>query len=68
MMCQIYHHQNQKSQSLMFPTKTPAETPRETQEMVIRLLLHCYADPTSEPKHVYLREAESLRRDLQGAQ
>ena len=35
---------------------------------VIRLLLHCYADPSSEPKHVYLREAESLRRDLQGAQ
>jgi chorismate mutase len=35
---------------------------------VIRLLLHCYADPESEPKHVYLRDAESLRRDLQGAQ
>jgi chorismate mutase len=35
---------------------------------VIRLLLHCYADPKTEPKHVYLREAESLRRDLQGAQ
>jgi chorismate mutase len=35
---------------------------------VIRLLLHCYADPTHEPRHVYLREAESLRRDLQGAQ
>ena len=35
---------------------------------VIRLLLHCYADPSSEPKHVYLREAESLRRDLQRAQ
>jgi chorismate mutase len=35
---------------------------------VIRLLLHCYADPASEPRHVYLREAESLRRDLQGAQ
>jgi chorismate mutase len=35
---------------------------------VIRLLLHCYADPASEPKHVYLREAESLRRDLKGAQ
>ena len=34
---------------------------------VIRLLLHCYADPESEPRHVYLREAESLRRDLQGA-
>jgi chorismate mutase len=35
---------------------------------VIRLLLHCYADPASEPRHVYLREAESLRRDLKGAQ
>ena len=35
---------------------------------VIRLLLHCYAAPDSEPRHVYLREAESLRRDLQGAQ
>jgi chorismate mutase len=41
----------------------PAALPR-----VIRLLLHCYADPDSEPRHVYLREAESLRRDLQGAQ
>jgi chorismate mutase len=35
---------------------------------VIRLLVHCYADPETEPKHVYLREAESLRRDLKGAQ
>jgi chorismate mutase len=35
---------------------------------VIRLLLHCYADPETEPRHVYLREAESLRRDLEGAQ
>jgi chorismate mutase len=35
---------------------------------VIRLLLHCYADPDTPAKHVYLREAESLRRDLQGAQ
>jgi chorismate mutase len=35
---------------------------------VIRLLLHCYAEPESEPKHVYLREADSLRRDLGGAQ
>ena len=35
---------------------------------VIRVLLHCYADPDSEPRHVYLRDAESLRRDLQGAQ
>jgi chorismate mutase len=35
---------------------------------VIRLLLHCYADADTDPKHVYLREAESLRRDLGGAQ
>ncbi len=35
---------------------------------VIRILLHCYADPDTEPRHVYLREAEQLRRDLQGAQ
>jgi chorismate mutase len=35
---------------------------------VIRLLLHCYADPETSAKHVYLREAESLRRDLKGAQ
>ena len=41
----------------------PGSLPR-----VIRLLLHCYAEPDSQPKHVYLREAEALRRDLQGAQ
>jgi len=35
---------------------------------VIRLLLHCYADQDTEARHVYLRDAESLRRDLQGAQ
>ena len=35
---------------------------------VIRLMLHCYADPATEARHVYLREAEALRRDLQGAQ
>ena len=35
---------------------------------VIRLLLHCYSDPETEPRHVYLRDAESLRRDLRGAQ
>jgi len=35
---------------------------------VIRLLLHCYADPASEAKHVYLRDAVVLRRDLEGAQ
>ena len=41
----------------------PGSLPR-----VIRLMLHCYADPDSEARHVYLRDAESLRRDLQGAQ
>ena len=35
---------------------------------VIRLLLHCYADPESEAQHVYLRDAKSLRRDLEAAQ
>jgi chorismate mutase len=35
---------------------------------VIRLLLHCYADPDTEPRHVYLRDAVTLRRDLEGAQ
>jgi chorismate mutase len=35
---------------------------------VIRLLLHCYADPERPARHVYLREAEALRKDLQGAQ
>ena len=35
---------------------------------VIRLLLHCYAEPEREPQHVYLRDAVSLRSDLQGAQ
>jgi chorismate mutase len=33
---------------------------------VIRLLLHCYTDRA--PQHVYLREARSLRRDLEAAQ
>jgi chorismate mutase len=35
---------------------------------VIRLLVHCYADEGSEARHVYLREATTLRRDLEGAQ
>lgn len=41
----------------------PGSLPR-----VIRLLLHCYADPDTEARHVYLREAEALRRDLEHAQ
>ena len=39
----------------------PGSLPR-----VIRLMVHCYAD--SAPRHVYLRDAISLRRDLEGAQ
>ncbi len=35
---------------------------------VIRILMHFYADPAHEPKHVYLREAAKLRTDLTGAQ
>jgi chorismate mutase len=35
---------------------------------VIRVMLHCYADPSSPARHVYLREAVALRRDLQEAQ
>jgi chorismate mutase len=35
---------------------------------VIRLLVHCYADPQTPAQHVYLREAVSLRKDLEGAQ
>jgi chorismate mutase len=41
----------------------PGSLPR-----VIRLLLHCYADPDFEAQHVYLRDARSLRRDLEAAQ
>ncbi len=43
--------------------EVPGSLPR-----VIRLMLHCYAEPGSPPRHVYLREAVSLRRDLEGAQ
>jgi chorismate mutase len=35
---------------------------------VIRLLVHCYAEPDAPVRHVYLREAVALRRDLEGAQ
>jgi chorismate mutase len=34
----------------------------------IRVLLHAYADPVSEARHVYLRDAVKLRADLEGAQ
>jgi chorismate mutase len=33
---------------------------------VIRVMVHCYADGPAQ--HVYLRDAVSLRRDLEGAQ
>jgi chorismate mutase len=35
---------------------------------VIRVMLHCYADPGRKADHVYLRDAVQLRRDLAGAQ
>jgi chorismate mutase len=35
---------------------------------VIRVLVHYYGEDTKPPQHVYLREAASLRRDLEGAQ
>ena len=35
---------------------------------VIRVLVHCYADPERPAQHVYLRDAIQLRQDLQGAQ
>ena len=41
--------------------EVPGALPR-----VIRLMLHCYSD--SEGQHVYLRDAASLRRDLEAAQ
>ncbi len=41
----------------------PGSLPR-----TIRLMLHCYADPEREARHVYLRKAIKLRRDLEHAQ
>jgi chorismate mutase len=41
----------------------PGSLPR-----VIRVMLHCYADPAVETRHVYLREATKLRADLEAAQ
>jgi chorismate mutase len=35
---------------------------------VIRVLIHYYADENHEARHVYLREAATLRTDLQAAQ
>ena len=41
----------------------PGSLPR-----VIRVMLHCYADPATPAQHVYLRDAVGLRKDLGGAQ
>ena len=35
---------------------------------VIRMMVHCYADPATEAQHVYLRDAVDLRKDLHAAQ
>jgi chorismate mutase len=35
---------------------------------IIRVLIHYHADDMHKPTHVYLREARTLRLDLQGAQ
>jgi chorismate mutase len=35
---------------------------------VIRMMLHCYLEPDAEARHVYLRDAVELRRDLHAAQ
>ena len=37
-------------------------------ERVIRVLLHYYAADSHAPQHVYLREAKSLRADIESAQ
>ena len=37
-------------------------------EGVIRVLIHYHADDQHEARHVYLREASSLRADLEAAQ
>ena len=43
--------------------EVPGSLPR-----TIRLMLHCYAKPDVPARHVYLREAVALRRDLEAAQ
>ncbi len=37
-------------------------------ERVIRVLVHCYLPAEVEPRHVYLRDAQRLRTDLEHAQ
>ena len=41
----------------------PGSLPR-----TVRLMLHCYAEADTPARHVYLREAVALRRDLEAAQ
>ena len=41
----------------------PGSLPR-----AIRVLVHYYADPDQQPKHVYLGQARVLRTDLESAQ
>jgi len=41
---------------------------RQSMPRVIRVLIHYYAGEEHEPRHVYLRDASSLRTDLQAAQ
>ncbi len=36
--------------------------------LVIRTMVHYYADEAHEPRHVYLKEARALRADLDSAQ
>jgi chorismate mutase len=36
--------------------------------LVIRTMVHYYADADHEPRHVYLKEARALRADLESAQ
>jgi chorismate mutase len=43
--------------------EVPGALPR-----VIRVLLHYYAAPDHAPQHVYLRDARTLRADLEAAQ
>jgi chorismate mutase len=41
----------------------PGSLPR-----VIRMMVHCYGHEDAEVRHVYLRDAAALRRDLESAQ
>jgi chorismate mutase len=50
------------------PLVCAREIPVPGLERVIRVLIHYYADEDHESRHVYLREAATLRADLQAAQ